>query len=270
MERRAIKLAENTLVVSLPAKWCREQRIRKGSALSVVARGTALQVAAVETIPQTLILRCPVDAVLAARLVGWAYKTGIDELTLQEVPKTAMPRIKQELAALSGYEIIRERNQTLNIRAVSRLNPQDLRVLESRMWYILLEMVSAHLHGESRELAIFEKDIDALSNACKRIIAKQPMYGAETLNEYALIRELEKMGDVLLAAKASKQILRETQRLLLRLQSIRQTADREAMAQCLTFPWDEHAENTFIISLKDLASPVLALAIARQVQRIDS
>ena len=42
MKRKAIQLASQTIVVSLPAKWVRQQGIKKGDEIDVEERGKEL------------------------------------------------------------------------------------------------------------------------------------------------------------------------------------------------------------------------------------
>lgn len=202
VKRKVIRLAQKTLVVSLPAAWCRARRLSKGDEVSILPSGSGLHIATDTVTPAVAKANVGSSAGLARRLVSVAYKRGIDELELSFSNPAVMAAIEEELDLLMGYEIVRQTKTHCVIRSIATAQPTEHAAIENRMWFTLLEMGRLVEEGLMGNQAAFdhairmERVVDKLSNFCKRTLAKKP-YGdvGKAFHEYAIARELEQVSD---------------------------------------------------------------------------
>ncbi len=195
MKRKVIKLAQQTLVVSLPANWCRANNVIKGAEVIVEPIGSDIHIRT--TMPRDRVLTATAHhPLLAWRIVSSAYKAGYDELVLRVTP-VSKEVILKELEDLTGYELVHDNGDQITIRNIAPLAAHERIVIEQRIWFTILDMAQ-RLETETKPaLEHAERVTDKLSNTCKRILALQaPIDTAFLLSEYAIVRELEQLADV--------------------------------------------------------------------------
>lgn len=182
MRRKTIQLAGKTLVVSLPASWCKARGIKKGQELEVSQVGTAIVVepirlerghhvkADLSGLNASLVWHSIVSKYIGgAGEIEAVFGTSpvVDPRTGRRIrPADAVERVVDELI---GMEIIRQGKGSATIREVSSVAPEEYPNIMRRVWLTCLSMVEegssalASDDGESFSAAVrVEKNVNRL------------------------------------------------------------------------------------------------------------
>lgn len=220
MNRKAIQLANNTLVVSLPAKWVQDVGVAKGEDLDVSINGQSLVVshgASVENAKRSVKIDISgMSASLVWNYLNSVYRTGFDEIeiyfedSIKKNLKTGRERKTIELISnitdkLLGMEIIRQSKNTCILKEVTLLDREAYDNVLNRTYLSLINI------AEDMMTALSEKDFDTLerihkysevnvnklSDYCLRILNSSNQSSGATSNlKYLITFLLEEIGDV--------------------------------------------------------------------------
>ncbi|MBU3913379.1 MAG: AbrB/MazE/SpoVT family DNA-binding domain-containing protein, partial [Nanoarchaeota archaeon] len=123
MKRKAIQLAKQTIVVSLPSKWVKQQGIKKGDEIDVEERGSELVIGGRGKKEEKKI---EIDiSNLNNRTTGWylasLYKMGCDIIKIKYDNLSAVKTIGEIIKnAFIGFVIAEQNEKECTIRTVSQ------------------------------------------------------------------------------------------------------------------------------------------------------
>lgn len=205
MKRKAIQLAKQTIVVSLPAKWVRQQGIKKGDEIDVEERGKELVIGSRGEKEEKKIeidISGLNDAVIR-RFLSSLHKIGYNEIEII-YKEPAIKTIEEMLKDLfTGFAIIDQSENKCIIRAVSKDSETEFDMALRRAFLVTLSMGESCLemikHGKLKslnELIALEHTNNQLTNLCERILNK---YGYKDYNKtcfmYIIVWTSEKICD---------------------------------------------------------------------------
>ncbi|MBW2997687.1 DUF47 family protein [Candidatus Woesearchaeota archaeon] len=203
MKRKVIQLANNTLVMSIPAAWVKKTKISKGDSINVEEAGDMLLVS-----PEgrTVSMSFTIDADQIAfnkNMLSYLYQKGYDQIEVVNLNADMFKQIKERTSELLGFEIIEHSEKRCLIKAVSKEMESEFDNLLRRTFLITLEM-ARHLHDAIAknehqrivEIRNLEKTTNTFTDFCKRILSKGSYKDPEnTTYMYVIIRDLEKIAD---------------------------------------------------------------------------
>jgi phosphate uptake regulator len=203
MKRKVIQLANNTLVMSIPAAWVKKTKISKGDSINVEEAGDMLLVS-----PEgrTVSMSFTIDADQIAfnkNMLSYLYQKGYDQIEVVNLNADMFKQIKERTSELLGFEIIEHSEKRCLIKAVSKEMESEFDNLLRRTFLITLEM-ARHLHDAIAknehqrivEIRNLEKTKNTFTDFCKRILSKGSYKDPEnTTYMYVIIRDLEKIAD---------------------------------------------------------------------------
>jgi len=203
MKRKVIKLAQQTLVVSLPAAWCRSNGVGKGDEVVCDERRGSIVISKdVPSKKTSAQLDGDVFGVLVKRTLNELYHAGVDRVTVTARKPKTLVHINETLNQLLGYHIVEQREGSIVIEDLGRAD-QDLDALFRRFLLLIKTMLddgirAAHLKNEDELRSIMHRDIDVnkFANLCIRTLAKDPHLAPDhAARMHTLIYQTEQLAD---------------------------------------------------------------------------
>jgi phosphate uptake regulator len=206
MIRKAIQLANNTLVVSLPASWVKKSNISKGDGVEVSELEGKLVLSAGKSAEsgQILVDVSGMDPMIK-RILGALYKSGYDEIkvrfsTIAEL-KTVQEVVREEFL---GFEVIDQKKDYLIFKKVSHIEPKEFNTMLRRMFLIVVSMADDSLEAIEKNdkawleaIALHDKDVNKIADFCRRVLNTTGADGYKRIAPvYFIVEQLEKVGDM--------------------------------------------------------------------------
>lgn len=206
MKRKAIQLANNTLVVSLPAKWVKASGVGKGDDISVREFEGNLILSSDKSVTAGKIT---VDVSgmdpMIKRILGALYKSGYDEVKVRfssiDELKTIQEVVREEFL---GFEVVDQKRNWLSFKNVSHIESKEFNTLLRRMFLIILSMAEDSLEAIRKQdnewleaIALHDKDVNKIADFCRRVLNTTGAEGYKRIPPaYFIVEQLEKIGDV--------------------------------------------------------------------------
>ena len=206
MIRKVALIGPSTLMISLPAKWAKENRIKRGDELEVLAREGELVVTRARAAPSTKKVQLEKKDIGAFHdnLLPFLYHKGYDEVHLIYLSDEAPKVLQQKIEDLMGYEIVSEGKSSITIKNVAETNPDNFDALLRRTFLLLMEMAESSYAAFAEcqyirlgEISLLEKANNKYTNFLKRSINKFGYKERENAAlAYVIVRELEEIADI--------------------------------------------------------------------------
>lgn len=205
MKRKAIQLANQTIVVSLPAKWVRQQGIKKGDEIDVVEEEDKL-VISLEKEPEEIKKTINLDdfGLMCNRVILANYLKGVDELELKFSKPEQIKEIKDKITSrLIGLEIIKQTQNSVILKEIVGFSRQNLDIIIRRVFSIIESMINELLEAlekgqkDLNHIVMIDKDINKIIYYSIRVLNRR---GYEKFGEVPLLYSsllcLENIGDL--------------------------------------------------------------------------
>ncbi len=203
MKRKAIQLANQTLVVSLPAKWVKQQGIKKGDEIDVEERGRELALSTEKNFQESKkIINIKDFGIIKNRIILSYYLRGIDELEIKFTNLNQVKEIKERvLNELIGFEIIKQTSDSMILKDISTSSGQDFNSILRRIFLIIdssaKELVNSSNKRNIESIILTDSTINRLCYYCIRILNKIGYKDyKKTPSLYSTILILEWIGDI--------------------------------------------------------------------------
>ena len=179
MKRKAIQLANQTIVVSLPAKWVREQGIKKGDEIDIEENKSQLIISSEsKALTEKKIIDISKIEKTYKRIMGAALKAGYSEIEIKFNSYKQLKIIEDHIRfAFSTFTIA---NQTKDSIILKRFYKDDYENYESVLKrYFLLNNYLAEETGKAfekndfdwmKQNTIIKSDLNRLADYCRRSI----------------------------------------------------------------------------------------------------
>jgi len=182
MKRKAIQLANQTIVISLPSKWVKQQGIKKGDEINVEERGKELIISGRREGEEK---RVEVDiSGLDDRVIGWfissLYKLGYDEILLKYNRASSIKKVEGTIRnVLTGFIISEQSENRCIIKSISKDMVSEFSTGLRRAFLVTiamaescLEMIKNNKFDSLKDLITLERTNTQLTNFCERILTK--------------------------------------------------------------------------------------------------
>ncbi len=203
MKRKAIQLANNTLVVSLPSAWTRKTGIEKGAELNIEEAGSMLLISPPGTTASRNFTIDTDKMEFNKNILSYLYQKGYDEVEVINLDSAVFTQIKERVSDLLGFEIIEHSAKRCVVKTVSKEMDSEFDNMLRRAFRITLELAGNLLEAVRRreysrmsELRDLEKTTNMFTDFCKRVISKGSYKDPEnSMYIYIIVRDLEKIAD---------------------------------------------------------------------------
>ncbi|RLE48363.1 hypothetical protein DRJ25_00040 [Candidatus Woesearchaeota archaeon] len=207
MKRKAIQLAEKTMVVSLPQEWVKEWEIQKGDELNIEPKGSSL---IISTQNKRKKLTTTINITNSTeRVIRWwlssLHKKGYDEIEIF-YKKEQLPLLMELTRDLMlGFTIVEQTEKRCILRAISQADEQSFNNVMRRAFQVTLTMGDSLVEALSKkeldetelnQIKQMEKTNNQLTNFCQRVINKRGLSDPVKNSFYYTINwNLEKIAD---------------------------------------------------------------------------
>ncbi|MEK6837280.1 MAG: phosphate uptake regulator PhoU [Nanoarchaeota archaeon] len=205
MLRKIIRLGTETFVVSLPAAWMRQHKLKKGDELEVEEVGPRLIVYPKSESKQSkVVVDVSGTGPITKRILGALYKAGYDEFEVRFEGQKELETIRQTIRdSFVGFEIVSATKQTLTAKNLSEPKYEEFDTLIRRVFLLLLEMgnecfkaFATGSFGMLQTTAKMDEDVNRHVNFCRRALNR---IGHRVVGRvaptYYLVEQLERTGD---------------------------------------------------------------------------
>ncbi len=205
MKRKVISLARSTNVVSLPQKWCEENKIKKGDEINLDENLNSIVIS-----PLNVELYSYVDVTnmdpMIKRILGAFYKSGFDKLKIKFSTKDELKVVEEVIREeFIGFEIVSSSTTELIAKSISDLDIKDFNSMLRRLMLIIVSMledilVNINNKSELKSIALRDKEVNKIADFCRRIINKNSLISIadqykRTPPLYYIVEQLEKVSD---------------------------------------------------------------------------
>ncbi len=208
MKRKAIQLASQTLVVSLPSKWVKQQGIKKGDEIDVEERGRELVIGFREKNSESG-EKIEADIIgLKDRTIRWILsglqKRGYDEMILKYDRSLVAKTIEELIKDLfTGFIISEQSENKCTLKSISKNLESEFEITLRRAFLVTLsmaeeclEMIKKGKFESLKEIISLEHTNNQLTNFCERILNKNGYSDyKKTCFMYVIVWNLEKVCD---------------------------------------------------------------------------
>ena len=203
MKRKVIKLASNTLVVSLPSAWVKKTALSKGDEVDIDGSGDMLLIAPKgKSVSKSFTI--DVDRMgFSKNMLSYLYQKGYDEVEIINLDTAVFKDAKDRVSDLMGFEIVEHSERRCVIKAVSKEMDSEFGIILRRTFLITLEMakhlseaISKNECSRVKEIRGLEKTTNTFTDFCKRVLSKGSYNDPEnTVYMYIIVRDIEKIAD---------------------------------------------------------------------------
>ena len=204
MKRKLVQQGSATLMISLPSKWIKSNKLLKGDELNVIEKGDFLQLCTEEkkSAKSVSIDLAQLDPIHKRAIAG-CYMNGVDEIRVTYKDPKILRKIQDEiLYDLIGFDIVSQSRNACTIKAISTLNPGDFDQLLRRTFLLLKSMFEEIITcAKSKETKLehviyTDRNVNKFTSYCLRTLNKSGYHTPEhTHVVYSIINGLEEMGD---------------------------------------------------------------------------
>lgn len=203
MKRRLVQQGAATLMVSIPAKWARKFRLKKGDEIEVAETEDTLVLSS-EAKARRARLELDVSNFypLVKRIVGNKYIQGFDEIVLTSQKPEVLKDVPDVVKAhLLGFEVVEQSRNRIVVKEVSHVAEEEFDVMLRRL-FLLVKMMGSDLVSalKSKEDVDYvvrqDENVNRFANYCLRTINKRAGKStAENCAVYTIVYLAENVAD---------------------------------------------------------------------------
>lgn len=184
MRRKLIKLANRTMVVSLPQKWVQENNLVKGVEIELDVKPSSILLTLPSESAETL-LSCNLSIKgFSEKVLRWVisslHKRGFDVITLFDIELKDLKIIDDLVKNLMlGFMITNQTNKSIELRRVASESIDEFHTILRRSFLVTLNLATSVLESlksndfsNSEYLIGLEKTNNQLTNLCERMLHK--------------------------------------------------------------------------------------------------
>ena len=173
LKRKINKVGQNTLTVSLPAKWARDLELQSGDELGLQIEGKSIifSPSLEEKKPRKIQLSIDkMNKYLLSRYLVYLYVNGYDEITLyytkteisddkNESVINVKSSVREYLSRFIGFEIVSQTQNKMELRCFLPKEKQDLHMIEQQVQFLFKETCDEIITAMKLEYKKFHESI---------------------------------------------------------------------------------------------------------------
>lgn len=204
MKRKLVKQGASTLMISLPSKWIKENKLDKGDEVDLSQEGNKL---ILESDSPKTISSVPINvsncSPLVNRILMSQYLKGVDEIevTFSDV-KEVKDFQKRVLNELIGFEIIKQGKNSFTVKDITGIENQEINTILQRI-FLILNSMQEELFNAIKKDQEFENVVETdystnkFVNFALRILNKRGYTEYKKTSQiYSILLSLEYIGDL--------------------------------------------------------------------------
>ncbi|MBW3004238.1 phosphate uptake regulator PhoU [Candidatus Woesearchaeota archaeon] len=181
MRRKLVKQGAATMMVSLPSKWIKDQKLKKGDEVEISDIEGTLQISTekkTEALKKEIKIATPAEYM--NRLIEVPYMQGYDEITIHFEDAKVMDLVVKETEKLLGMELVNQTESSCTLKNVAEALEQEFDNIMRRLFLLVKSMAQESLDAAK------EKDYQRLQNIAdqERMCNKYSLFCLRLINKY--------------------------------------------------------------------------------------
>lgn len=202
MKRKIVKQGAATLTLSLPAKWCKNFKLKGGDEIDVDEQDNNLILSTTGIKGQT---KCRINSSsfgrIVRRIITQLYQSGFDEIEISFDNPNELNNIQEiKNKYMIGFEIVSQRKNGCTLKDIVGLEESEFENIFRRIFLLIkgigedgYESLKSNDKKALENLIVRDNEINKFTNYCIRYINKK---GYSKNNTHLIIcNQLEKIGD---------------------------------------------------------------------------
>lgn len=205
MKRKVIRLAQKTLVISLPSKWAKNYGIKKGDEIEIEENGNELKIKTQKGTNQKNI-EIDISGLegMEKRMLASIYKAGFNEIKILFDKPEKLKLIQEEINKYHiGFEIIEQGKTYCIAKEISSNKELEFENIMRNIFRTIIqigedmiESLEKNNYSELENISSRDIIINKFTDFCRRNLNKfQYKEKEKTSAVYYLVEEIEKIGD---------------------------------------------------------------------------
>ena len=205
MKRKVNLVGQNTLTVSLPTKWARDNGIKKGDEINILEENKELRILVGEAQkkgPKEISISFKKEHAVGIRsILGAYYRKGYDIIKVTFESDKIFSILKDAVGSLIGYEIVERGKNSCTIKSYLVENKDEYNSCVMRMvntvktsMHAVKEDYNKNEYGRLKELEEYRFAGWKLRDLGMRILVKENLYGEPSYGHMIILWTLEKIS----------------------------------------------------------------------------
>lgn len=182
MKRKLVKQGAATLMVSIPAKWAKENNLDKGNEVNVEENSTSLIITSDEKTSKEIAINVNAENKKEVQnIITHAYRKGFEKIKIKGVDKETLRQIQNAVdKMLLGFEITSRSGEECIIENVSEPSNKKHDELLKRIFSLtkdtyktIFENLESDKYESSLDVEGMREHVDKLILFCRRTIIKE-------------------------------------------------------------------------------------------------
>ncbi len=204
MKRKVNRVGTNTLTVSLPSKWCKENNIKVGNELDVTDEGNSLRIGYKSARKkQKIVITVDSVANFLMRNISRPYRQGYDEIKVIFKDPQILDKVQRSVEMMHGFEIIEQDENYCVIQSIALGSNEKIDDFVRRLFHITNTMIGDYHEALNSKqfdrlpnIANLERMNSRLADFCKRILNMYGYHKPQKANGlYTIVGMLEEIAD---------------------------------------------------------------------------
>ena len=206
--RRIVQHGSSSLTITLPAKWVKDNHLKKGNEITIVEEGQYLMIGGrgkKEVEEKTVTIKDgKIPPVAIMHYIAALYRAGYDKVEFTYDAAEVYKAIEHVTGTdLNGWDIIESKKNSCTVESISTTEQAQFKNVLSKLLYNLLELSKESLSGikdkntKTIEMSqTKESVINRSANFCERVLIKAGHENPDKIPFlFYIIKELENIGD---------------------------------------------------------------------------
>jgi hypothetical protein len=182
MKRKLVKQGAATMMVSLPSKWIKSNKLEKGDEINLEEKGGELVINTQETTKgkkEIIITINEENKHDIKNILTHLYRKGFDRITIENLNSDTLKEIRSATNLLLGFELTEKSNTKCVIENISEPLEQKYDIILKKVFMIIKETQEVTLNDFEREKFNMH-EIEETKNQqekfilfCRRLLVKQ-------------------------------------------------------------------------------------------------
>lgn len=181
MKRKLVKQGAATMMISLPSKWIKENKLDKGDEVDLIEKNNTIIIGSSEIKKESAKIKItPENNKYIGNLLTQAYRKGFDKIILIGDHKNISKEIRDTVTfSMLGFEITSSKEGELAIENISEPTEQRYEIIIKKVFTIIKETieiisedVKKGVFNNITDISDLRKQHDRFTLFCRRLISK--------------------------------------------------------------------------------------------------
>jgi phosphate uptake regulator len=207
VSRKVIQHGKSSLSATLPNKWTKKNKIKKGQEIDMIDKGRYLIIDSKERdkeLSKNVKFSDKIPKSMVMHYTAALYRVGYDKLIFKyDIAKTYKAIAEVTGCDLNGFDIIENKNNTCTIHSPSKIEENEFNKIFESLLHNVFEIANSSFNAiknddddEIENAQTQENIINRNANYCERKLIKEGHVSPEEIPFlFYIIKELENIGD---------------------------------------------------------------------------